>query len=102
MTRSSANALAVSRPVIQFLMLLNAVYGLILAVLLVYSFFISGWPLRPLGAELVAAYPWAGTGLRAAVGPIRARRSAAKESDSSPSSGTLVNTGSATKALRSA
>ncbi len=64
MTRTSANALAVARPVIQGLILLNALYALVIAGLLVFSFFIEGWPQRPLGIDLVTAHPLVGHGLR--------------------------------------
>jgi hypothetical protein len=67
MTRASAHALAVARPVILVLIALNAFYAFAIAGALVYSFFIEGWPVRPLGAELVTAYPLAATGLRAIV-----------------------------------
>jgi len=48
MTRSSAHALAVARPVIQGLTVLNLIYAAGLAALLIWSFFIQGWPDRPL------------------------------------------------------
>ena len=64
MTRTNARALAVARPVIQGLIVLNALYALAIAGLLFYSFFIEGWPQRPLGFDLVHAHPMAGIGLR--------------------------------------
>jgi hypothetical protein len=64
MTRTSAQALAVARPVIRFLTALNLVYAAALAVLLVWSFFMDGWPIRALGFDLVHGHPWVGTGLR--------------------------------------
>lgn len=67
MTRATANALAVARPAIQVLTVLNLVYGLAIAALLVWSFFIEGWPQRPLGFDMVNAHPWVGQGLRAIV-----------------------------------
>jgi Protein of unknown function (DUF2975) len=67
MTDTSARALAVARPVIRGLILLNALYALAIGGLLVYSFFIEGWPQRPLGFDLVHAHPMAGLGLRAIV-----------------------------------
>lgn len=67
MTRNSAHALAVARPVIQGLTLLNALYALVIAGLLGYSFFIEDWPQRPLGLDLVNAHPLVGHGLRAIV-----------------------------------
>ena len=67
MTRTSAKALAVARPAILILIVFNAVSALALAAALIFSFFIQGWPVRPLGAEMVAAHPWVGDGLRAIV-----------------------------------
>jgi hypothetical protein len=67
MTRTSTRALAVARPVIRGLILLNALYALAIAGLLVFSFFIEGWPQRPLGVDLVTAHPLVGHGLRAIV-----------------------------------
>ena len=67
MTRTSAQALALARPVIQVLTVINGLYALSLTALLVFSFFIDGWPQRPLGFDLVHAHPMAGTGLRAIV-----------------------------------
>jgi hypothetical protein len=67
MTRTAAHALAVARPVIQILIGLNLLYAGIIAVLLVYSFFIGDWPARPLGFDLTNAHPYIGQGLRAIV-----------------------------------
>ncbi len=67
MTRTSAHALAVAHPVTRGLIVLNALYALGLAGLLVASFFIEGWPARPLGFDLVNAHPLLGQGLRAIV-----------------------------------
>jgi hypothetical protein len=67
MTRTSTRALAVARPVIRGLIVLNALYALAIAGLLVFSFFIEGWPQRPLGVDLVTAHPLVGHGLRAIV-----------------------------------
>jgi hypothetical protein len=67
MTRTSANALAVARPVIRTLIVLNILYALGITGLLVFSFFIKGWPQRPLGFDLTHAHPLAGDGLRAIV-----------------------------------
>jgi hypothetical protein len=67
MTRTSVHALAVARPVIQSLILLNALYALVIAGLLGYSFFIEDWPQRPLGLDMVNAHPLVGHGLRAIV-----------------------------------
>ncbi len=67
MTRSSARALAAARPIIQGLIVLNALYALGIAALLGWSFFIEGWPQRPLGFDMVNAHPLVGHGLRAIV-----------------------------------
>ena len=67
MTRTSARALAVARPVIRGVVVLNALYALAIAGLLVLSFFIEGWPQRPLGFDLLHKHPMAGLGLRAIV-----------------------------------
>lgn len=67
MSRTSAKALAVAKPVIQGLIVLNLLYALVISGLLCYSFFIDDWPVRPLGFKLVNAHPMVGTGLRAIV-----------------------------------
>lgn len=67
MTRTSTQALAVARPVIRGLMVLNIIYGLGIAALLCSSFFIDGWPERPLGFDLVNGHPLLGLGLHAIV-----------------------------------
>jgi len=67
MNRTSARALAVSRPLIRGLTVLNLLYGICIALLLIWSFFIEGWPERPLGFELVKMHPQAPNGLRAIV-----------------------------------
>lgn len=67
MTRASTHALAVARPVIQLLTVLNLLYALVISGLLVWSFFIEGWPARPLGFDMANAHPWIGNGLRAIV-----------------------------------
>jgi len=67
MTRTSTRALAVARPVIRSLILLNVLYALVIAGLLGWSFFIEGWPARPLGLDMVNAHPLLGQGLRAIV-----------------------------------
>jgi len=67
MTRTSAQALAVARPVIRSLIALNILYALVIAGLLGWSFFIEGWPARPLGFDMVNAHPLVGQGLRAIV-----------------------------------
>lgn len=64
MNRASANALAVARPIIQGLTVLNILYALGIALLLGASFFIEGWP-RPLGFDLATMHPQLPLGLRA-------------------------------------
>ena len=67
MNRTSARALSVARPIIQGLTVLNILYSAGIAVLLVASFFIEGWPQRPLGFDLTHAHPQIGSGLRAII-----------------------------------
>lgn len=67
MRPTNVHALAVARPVIRGLIVLNALYALGLAGLLACSFLIDGWPQRPLGFDLVNAHPMLGLGLRAIV-----------------------------------
>ena len=67
MTKTSTQALAVARPVIRGLIVLNILYALVIAGLLGGSFFIEGWPARPLGFDMVNAHPLLGQGLRAIV-----------------------------------
>ena len=55
MARTRVRALAAARPVILGLIFLNAFYALAIAGALGFSFFIQGWPERPLGAEMVKA-----------------------------------------------
>ena len=64
MSYASHNALSVARPAIQILTAVNIAYGLIITTLLASSFFIAGWPERPLGFDIVHMHPWAPTGLR--------------------------------------
>ena len=44
MSHASEAALSVARPAIQLLTVVNALYALVLALLLTYSFFIPDWP----------------------------------------------------------
>lgn len=67
MNRTSGHALAVARPVIRGLTILNLLYGACLVALLGFSFTIEGWPARPLGFDLANAHPQIGNGLRAIV-----------------------------------
>lgn len=61
------SALAVARPVIQGLTVLNILYAVCIALLLGASFFMEGWPERALGFDLVSKYPLVPIGLRAIV-----------------------------------
>lgn len=67
MPSTSARALAVARPVIRGLTLLNLAYGFGLVLLLGWSFFIAGWPERPLGFDLATMHPQAPIGIRLVV-----------------------------------
>lgn len=64
---TSTRALAVARPIIQGLTVLNILYAVGIALLLGWSFFIEGWPERPLGFDLVTMHPQAPNGLRAII-----------------------------------
>ena len=66
MNSTSARALAVARPVIRILTVANIVYGICITLLLVWSFFIEGWPQRPLG-DFASLHPQLPNGLRAIV-----------------------------------
>jgi len=66
MNRSSARALAVARPIIQGLTVLNILYAACITVLLGASFFIKGWPQTPLG-DFASLHPQLPNGLRAIV-----------------------------------
>jgi len=66
MNSTSARALAVARPVIQVLTVLNIIYGVCIALLLAWSFFIEGWPRTPLG-DFASNHPQLPNGLRAIV-----------------------------------
>src|SRR5688572_29858721 len=66
MNRTSARALSVARPIIQGLTVLNLFYAIGIASLLAWSFFIEGWPARPLGFDMTT-HPQIGNGLRAIV-----------------------------------
>lgn len=67
MTRTSAQALAVARPVIQGLTVLNLLYAIGLTLLLGASFLMPGWPEKALGFDIVKKYPLVPVGLRAIV-----------------------------------
>lgn len=67
MSPTSAQALAVAKPVIRILTVLNIVYAIAIACLLLSSFFIEGWPERPLGFDMTNAHPLIGAGLRTIV-----------------------------------
>lgn len=65
MTRTAAQALAVARPVIRGLTLLNILYAAGITLLLVSSFFRPDWPWVPLGFDMHTAHPALPIGLRA-------------------------------------
>jgi hypothetical protein len=65
MTRTSAHALAVARPIIQGLTVLNILYAIGIALLLGSSLLVAGWPEKPLGFDLATMHPQASHGLRA-------------------------------------
>ena len=65
--RAPSPALAMARPALVVLTALNIAYAVCIAGLLVFSFFIDGWPARPLGVDLVTAHPQVGNGLRAII-----------------------------------
>lgn len=65
MTRTSARALAVTRPIILGLTVLNLLYALGIALLFATSFFMEGWPMKPLGYDLATMHPQLPTGIRA-------------------------------------
>jgi len=67
MNATSARALAVARPVLQGLTVLNLLYAAGLTALLIFSFTIQDWPWKPLGFDLVHMHPMAPLGLRAIV-----------------------------------
>ena len=67
MTRTSALALSIARPGVQILVVINLVYAALLAVLLLATFLMPGWPERALGFDLTHAYPWVPSGLRVIV-----------------------------------
>jgi len=67
MTRTSTQALAAARPVIQGLTVLNLLYAIGLALLLGASFLMPGWPEKALGFDIVNKYPLVPVGLRAIV-----------------------------------
>lgn len=64
MNRTSAQALTVARPVIAGLTVLNVLYATGITLLLGASFFIVGWPWKPLGFDLATMHPQATNGLR--------------------------------------
>jgi len=65
MTRTSIRALAIARPVIQVLTILNILYAAGITLLLVSSFFRPDWPWVPLGYDMHTADPALPLGLRA-------------------------------------
>ena len=67
MIRTAPRALAVARPVIQGLTILNLLYAIGIALLLSASFLMPGWPERALGFDIATKYPLVPLGLRAIV-----------------------------------
>jgi len=65
MSRMPARALAAARPLILGLTVINLGYAAIIISLLCASFFVEGWPWKPLGFELATMSPQAPLGLRA-------------------------------------
>ena len=63
MSRLPSRALAVARPAIQVLSVLNLLYGLGILALFIASFFIASWP-QPLGIDLATMHPWLPLGIR--------------------------------------
>jgi hypothetical protein len=66
-TSASARALAVARPVIQGLTVLNILYAICIALLLGATFVMPEFMERALGLDLVSKYPLVPLGLRAIV-----------------------------------
>ena len=67
MNSTSARALAVARPVIQGLTILNILYAVCIALLLGATFVMPEWMKQALGLDLVSKYPLVPLGLRAIV-----------------------------------
>lgn len=65
MTRTSASALAVTRPIILGLTILNLLYALGITVLFVGSFVMADWPMKQLGYDLATMHPQLPLGIRA-------------------------------------
>lgn len=65
MSRSASPALAVARPSLTGLIVLNLLGALGIAVLVVTSLFSDSWPWVPLGFDLTDAHPWLVPGLQA-------------------------------------
>lgn len=65
MTLMSDRALAAARPLILGLTVLNLMYAASIAVLFCASFFVHGWPWKPLGFDLATMHPQTPLGLRA-------------------------------------
>lgn len=65
MSRMPARALAVTRPIILGLTVLNLLYFLSVIALFCGSFFIEDWPWKPLGLDLATLDPQVPLGMRA-------------------------------------
>ncbi len=64
MSRLPTRALAITRPVILGLTVLNLLYAAVITSLLCASLFIEGWPSKPLGFDPATLHPQASLGLR--------------------------------------
>jgi hypothetical protein len=65
MSRITDQALAISRPAIQILIVVNVFYAASIAGLLATSLFSNGWVERALGFDLSPVHPWLPLGVRA-------------------------------------
>lgn len=65
MSRMPARALSIARPIILGLTVLNLLYAASIACLFLASFFIEGWPSKPLGFDHATMHPQTSLGLRA-------------------------------------
>lgn len=68
MNRMPVRALAVARPVVLGLTVLNLAYAASITLLLGASFFLEGWPAKPLGLEPGSVGPQVPLGLRTVMG----------------------------------
>lgn len=68
MSRMPVRALAAARPVILVLTVLNLLYAASITGLFCASFFVDGWPWKPLGIELATMHAQTPLGLRTVMG----------------------------------